>query len=548
MIGETLEVRRTLSGFQNGTRDLESISFSSPNNVEESYFSELLGYSVDRITKEPDLLRTEQDQLKRRIQETSVTNYRSFITTSNCLHGLQKQLDEMAGSLEALDIDLPKLQAAAESFRRDGTASNTRREAIRQLYSNHTAVLDLLEIPALMDTCIRSGNFDEALDLRAYANKLTLVHGELPLISRLLNDVSIASSSMLEQLLERLQGNVQLPECLRVIGYLRRLSIFRENELRLQFLQRREIWIASLAADLEDTSAYEFLKRLTDIYRLHLFDAIMQYRAIFAERQHHGAGDPESSAEDGDILHSWAERRVRVYLSAIEENLPRISDGGGLASVLDHAMYCGASLGRVGLDFRPLLAPFFESAVLGMFKQGIDASTDAFVSLLSGHKWIAIPSAASRAAQLRKLQQQDQAVEDTPGGLVTAIPEDALAPPPASLVEHAPLAVYTNGLLAALNELRHCAPLPLRSSVAETMRQSLMAAASALAGQEMSRSLTEAELPVYRAACNALTSILCPYIVACFERVYQGGGALLDVSAVAGALALPRADANDGLE
>lgn len=32
-------------------------------------------------------------------------------------------------------------------------------------------------------------------------------------------------------------------------------------------------------------------------------------------------------------------------------------------------MYCGASLGRVGMDFRPLLVPLFESAVVELFKK-----------------------------------------------------------------------------------------------------------------------------------------------------------------------------------
>lgn len=54
---------------------------------------------------------------------------------------------------------------------------------------------------------------------------------------------------------------------------------------------------------------------------------------------------------------------------AVRTHLPRIQEGGSLASVLDHAMYCGGSLGRVGLDFRPLLAPLFEQAVLAMFSK-----------------------------------------------------------------------------------------------------------------------------------------------------------------------------------
>ncbi len=52
------------------------------------------------------------------------------------------------------------------------------------------------------------------------------MHGELPVVQRLVSEVADVSADMLEQLLQRLQGAIQLPECLRIIGYLRRLAAF----------------------------------------------------------------------------------------------------------------------------------------------------------------------------------------------------------------------------------------------------------------------------------------------------------------------------------
>ena len=63
-------------------------------------------------------------------------------------------------------------------------------------------------------------------------------------------------------------------------------------------------------------------------------------------------------------------RRV-FYLDTLKAQLPRIAEGGSLASVLEHCMYCGMSLGRVGLDFRGLLVPLFEQEVLRLFSTSV---------------------------------------------------------------------------------------------------------------------------------------------------------------------------------
>jgi hypothetical protein len=100
---------------------------------------------------------------------------------------------------------------------------------------------------------------------------------------------------MLKQLLTRLRGAIQLPECLRVVGYLRRMSALDEVGLRRTFLQCREGHVADAVADLDDTNAYEYLKRLTDLHRVHLFDVVMQYRAIFGD----GLEDEDADSSQG---------------------------------------------------------------------------------------------------------------------------------------------------------------------------------------------------------------------------------------------------------
>lgn len=72
---------------------------------------------------------------------------------------------------------------------------------------------------------------------------------------------------------------------------------------------------------------------------------------------------------DGGLLFSWAEHRICLYLEALRRHLPRITEGGSLASVLEHCMFCGMSLARVGLDIRGMLPPIFEACVLGLFSK-----------------------------------------------------------------------------------------------------------------------------------------------------------------------------------
>jgi hypothetical protein len=43
-------------------------------------------------------------------------------------------------------------------------------------------LLEILEIPQVMETCVRNGYYEEALDLNTHVRRMDKKHGEVPII------------------------------------------------------------------------------------------------------------------------------------------------------------------------------------------------------------------------------------------------------------------------------------------------------------------------------------------------------------------------------
>lgn len=470
---------------------------------QQPYVSELLSFTLDRLHKEPELLRVDAERIRRQMQEVAVNNYRSFIAAADALLAIREEVTSIDKHLESMIAEIPKLTSGCTEFVESAEHILEKRKMNQTLLANHSTLLDLLEIPQLMDTCVRNGNYDEALDLEAFVGKLSTMHPKLPVIQALAAEVRQTTQSLLSQLLQKLRSNIQLPECLRIIGYLRRIGVFSEYEMRLQFLRCREAWLSGILEDLDQRNPYEYLKGMVNCHRMHLFDVVNQYRAIFAD-------DTSGSEEnyDGGLLFSWAMHQITSHLKTLKVMLPKITEGGSLSNILDQCMYCAMGLGWVGLDFRGLLPSLFEEAVLNLFSKNMSTAVENFQLVLDSHRWVPLPAVGFPANSVVEETQEE----------VT---------PPSYLMEHPPLAVFVNGVSAAMNELRPCAPISLKHVLAQELIKGLQAVSDYLLRYNTTRMLRENESGLFFSLCRAFIEVAYPHCATCFGRCYPGGAALI---------------------
>lgn len=472
---------------------------------QQPYVSELLSFTLDRLHKEPELLRVDAERIRRQMQEVAVGNYRAFISAADALFAIREEVSSIDQHLESLITEIPKLTSGCTEFIDSAEQILEKRKMNQTLLANHSTLLDLLEIPQLMDTCVRNGNYDEALDLEAFVYKLSTMHPKLPVIQALAAEVRQTTQSLLSQLLQKLQSNIQLPECLRIIGYLRRIGVFSEYEMRLQFLRCREAWLTGILEDLDQRNAYEYLKGMVNYHRMHLFDVVNQYRAIFAD-------DTSGSEEnyDGGLLFSWAMHQITCHLRTLKLVLPKIPEGGSLSNILDQCMYCAMGLGWVGLDFRGLLPSLFEEAVVNLFSKNMNTAVENFQVVLDSHRWVPLPAVGFPT----NISVSEE------GGL-----EDVT--PPSNLMEHPPLAVFVNGVSAAMNELRPCAPVSLKRILAQELIKGLQAVSDSLLRYNATHLLRENESLLFLSLCRAFIEVAYPHCAKCFGRCYPPGGGII---------------------
>eukprot|EP01084_Bolivina_argentea_P009765 18222_1 len=219
------------------------------DDVDREYVMELTTYSLQRLEKEPEYLSSEKKRLDTELEDVTVDNLSIFLQTSSTVNESQNLVHSMQSHVDDIILTVPDLITKSKEFNTITTELRNKRKTHRQMVSNQMRVLEILELPQLMWKCARSKLYSEALDLETYALDLYNRNNKnIPILKQLILQMKKTQKYILNELLISLEKSIQLPQCLKIIGYLTRMNVFDNNILllRKEFLYRRLKYLQSL--------------------------------------------------------------------------------------------------------------------------------------------------------------------------------------------------------------------------------------------------------------------------------------------------------------
>lgn len=145
----------------------------------QEYLLKLGTYSVDNLVKEPDRLQHEANTLQDQIQELAVRNYKTFIETAECSRQLFSQFNSIENKLDNLIKDIPEFENECKLFGEKSNGIDNLRKSNSLTLTKSAQLLELLELPQLMNSCIHDGLYEDALELAAYVRKLHNKHPQI---------------------------------------------------------------------------------------------------------------------------------------------------------------------------------------------------------------------------------------------------------------------------------------------------------------------------------------------------------------------------------
>lgn len=152
----------------------------NPESID--YVAKLNQFSLETLSSEPEKLNEEKKQLLKQTQELAYSNYKTFIQRAECLNEIHAKFKSVQNNLSEVAEELPKFSQKCQDLKNVASQVDAHRKLNSLVMSKSNELLKVLELPQLMENCIKNGHFEEALELSSYIKWLGKKHGNIQLV------------------------------------------------------------------------------------------------------------------------------------------------------------------------------------------------------------------------------------------------------------------------------------------------------------------------------------------------------------------------------
>ncbi|KAF9113186.1 hypothetical protein BGX27_002027 [Mortierella sp. AM989] len=354
-------------------REMLSVSWS------KDYLNRLTSLPARALHNEPEKLREEQLKVERDMSELAFRDYKAFILVKDCKHDVQSTFETLGQHLDHFQDTIPQFVDILSSFSAKVSPILERQYVYSSILATHSQLLEVLEIPLLMETCVRNGYYNEALELATHVQRLVSRYPSIGLIQEIELKVAQGKEMMLVQLLAQLREPIKLLVAVRIIGFLRRIGSFNaqlemveedeyndgsssmpkgkhgnsgsafassvsssattgedETPLKMLFLKSRSLYMNLQLSKIvhHRGDSLEFLKKYVEVTRDCLSDIMTQYKSIFgsvdyqssissslSSPDHRGSGAGSAAAGGAESIAQQLQRGYQQQHCWTTENL-----------------------------------------------------------------------------------------------------------------------------------------------------------------------------------------------------------------------------------
>uniref|UniRef100_A0A9J2Q228 Conserved oligomeric Golgi complex subunit 8 n=1 Tax=Ascaris lumbricoides TaxID=6252 RepID=A0A9J2Q228_ASCLU len=383
--------------------------------------SELRTQTAQQLRQEKQGIASQLLHVQQQISDLAYGNYRTYADAGSTTEYCRKKFDEAKGKVDAIGAEVAELRGCLKEFATKSEQINKELDCLKSAESKSSPLWDILSLPTRMDVCIRAGYYEVAYSLTNYGIQLQQ-HGltKNPAIKAVADKLIDARHYLLDELFNRFAGPIDLASSIQVVNSIRKMPCLSVTQLRVSILQYRDLYLEKQIMDIRMQP--DFVLRMVEVYRDCMYDTMPSIDPRW---------DVWQPCGPSAVLSEWAIHNLNVMFDYIRKVEDKSSvDVGVLSSKL---MSFAMSFGRMGLDFRPLIANVLNDFVVSRFSSRVS-------------------DASSKLAESESLRIEGD-VPEVPS--VAHYASGVQPPPPSLLSMWDDICVYGNEVLDAMNELRN---------------------------------------------------------------------------------------------